>query len=52
MATVINLLDQLLDSSVIVALTATTIGVGVWLFVSIKTITAVLTHRVAAAPGR
>ena len=52
MAIAINLLDQLLDSSVIVALTATTIGVSVWLFVSFKTMAAVLTDRVAAKRSR
>jgi hypothetical protein len=41
----INLLDQLLDSAVIVPLTATTIGFGVWLFVSSRTIIAVIAER-------
>lgn len=45
MAIVINLLDQLLDSEVIVALTATAIGFGVWLFVASKTIVAVIAER-------
>jgi tellurite resistance protein TehA-like permease len=45
MAVGINLLDQLLDSAVIVPLTATTIGFGVWLFVSSRTIIAVIAER-------
>ena len=45
MAIVINLLDQLLESEVAVALVATTIGFGVWLFVSTRTILAVITER-------
>lgn len=45
MAIVINLLIQFLDSVVIVALISSTIGVGVWLFVASKTITAVIAER-------
>ena len=45
MAVGINLLDQLLDSAVIVPLIATTIGFGVWLFVSSRTIIAVIAER-------
>ena len=45
MAVVINLVDQFLDSVVIVALIASAIGFGVWLYVASKTITAVIAER-------
>jgi tellurite resistance protein TehA-like permease len=45
MAIVINLLDQLLDTEIMVAIAATTIGFGVWLFVASRTIIAVIAER-------
>jgi tellurite resistance protein TehA-like permease len=45
MAIAINLLDLLFDSVVIVALTSTAIGLGVWLFVATTTIVAVIADR-------
>lgn len=45
MALSINLIDQLLGDSEIIPLIVTGVGVGVRLVVSIKTVTAVLTHR-------
>ena len=49
MAIAINLLDQLFDSIVVLALTATTIGLGVWLFVAARTVIAVIADRTANA---
>lgn len=45
MAIAINQLNQIFDLGVAVALVATTIGFGVWLFVAIKTIVAVIADR-------
>jgi tellurite resistance protein TehA-like permease len=47
MAIAINQLNQFLDSGVVVALAATAIGCGVWLFVATKTIVAVIADRSA-----
>jgi tellurite resistance protein TehA-like permease len=50
MAIAISLLDQLLDSSVLVALAVGAIGLGVWLVVATRTVAAVITHRTAGTP--